>query len=542
MFGRRASFIVRAPAVGTLIVVAACIIISVFDTALATEPYDNPDTEEGWAWSQIEHGEVADFNKRCCTADLDPTKDNDVAWQNACRILTGRFIQDILTKPPWRERVPIQGVQLIGARIVDDLDLANARLVRATQIVGSRIEGAVDLIRARTDSLVLLSRCQFDGNFDAHGFHAESDLFLRHGVIFKKDVNFYGAIIDGDVDMSGARFEATLNAIGSHVGGSVDMSGARFDGDLVATSMVIGRHLLMNATDEGGSSFNSVYLNRASVAGLIDMRGGTFRGMLNADGLQVGGNLVMGPDKNNITTFDDIILTGAKVGGQLTITGATLDGALEASLLEVGGLILLGNGAHFKDVHLIGAKTDSITLLNASFDGEFDAQSLKVGRDVHINGCAFTQTVIMFWAVIGANLSVSGNSLVGLDLSGASVAGYLMLGTATNNPSFAGEGLDLRGTHVGGLADERNAWPPPGKLHLNGFTFDQLGGPGQRDVDRNREMRWWDREWARLDLDFNPTSYTQLAAVMTKMGERDASDEIRFRGRVQGNGKPNRPY
>ena len=74
------------------------------DLSFAQASYEDATTAEGWAWSKINKGEWADLNQRCepQTPPLDAKVDN-VRWQDDCRKLTAPFLQDLLTKAPWRE-------------------------------------------------------------------------------------------------------------------------------------------------------------------------------------------------------------------------------------------------------------------------------------------------------------------------------------------------------------------------------------------------------------------------------------------------------
>jgi hypothetical protein len=137
---------------------------------------------------------------------------------------------------------------------------------------------------------------------------------------------------------------------------------------------------------------------------------------------------------------------------------------------------------------------------------------------------------------VGGNLDLRGATLAaGFDLSGASIGGDLVLGGGvTKSATWRGSNaiLDLRNAHITNLVDAENAWPRSGQLHLDGFPFSHLGGSsGVTGQDmRKRGANWWDI-WAKLDHDYNPTTYAQLAEVFANGGDHDGADDIRYLSR-----------
>jgi len=466
-------------------------------------------------------------------------------------------------------------IDFVESRIAGTFNATSLHSELPLNLSDSEFKQPMWLSFAKIDGYLTMDGATFDGDLTADGLQVGAFLFMRSTDQNKaafKGVSLVSARVAGNVEMDGATFDGDINADGMQVGaflfmrstdqnkatlrgvilrgakvtGNVEMDGATFDGDLNANALQVGGNLFMRSTDRRKSVFKNLDLGGARVTGTVDMDGATFDGDLNADSLQIGASLFMRSTDQNRAAFKGVILRSAKVIGTAEMDGATFDGDLNANRLQVGADLFMRstdqNKAVFKGVTLRSAKvTGTAEMDGATFDGNFDADGLQVGADLFMRDIIGTNPINMVFVHTGGSLDIHGSTLAGLDLSGASVAGDLILGGDENwRPAVwrTKDGkpgnLTLRNTRISNLMDAKDAWPIKGYLHIDGFTFAHLGGfaGDSGPAMRGRGMVWWD-EWVRRDPAYTPAPYEQLAVAFVAAGDRAAADEIRFLGRVR---------
>jgi hypothetical protein len=571
------------------VVCLTALMLTVATGAQAQSSYTDETTPEGWAWAQIRNDRIADFNIHCGTSALDPHA--KTGWDDPCRQVSAKFIEDILIVAKLRDQVLRRRVRLRGAHISGPLNLSDAEITAEVWLDASRIDGDVYLADSRWSRSLSFDGTMVTGRLDAERLRSESDVYLKHAM-FGQEVNLLGAKIDGALGMDGssfativelnrlivggalfmrdhATFGGDVDLAAAKVGSNLEMSSSSFAAAVDANSLNVGGDLLMRDHATFGSEVNLV---GAKVGGNLEMETSSFAAAVDADGLTVGGALLM---RDHATFAGEVNLVGAKISSNLEMDTASFAATVDADGLTVGGYLFMRDHATFgSEVNLLGAKVGSnLEMDNSSFSDTVTAESLAVERNLFMRGATFGGTVELFGAKISGGLDLGSSTATNIDLSNAETGEFRFGGlkwrcsndkapapadTATAAPGGKSpplrwplgnsdwrtarcDGADapkltLRNAHVSSLQDSPDAWPPA--LDLEGFRYDRLGGFGGvgRDDMRQRTPAEW-QDWLERDPAFSTQPYSELGSVLAAAGRRDTADAIEFAGRERERGE-----
>jgi hypothetical protein len=448
-------------------------------------------------------------------------------------------------------------VWLLGASIGGNLECDNGTFTNkggtALQAQGAEIKGAVLLRNGfSATGTVWLSGASIGGNLQcdngtftneagialvAEGAEIKGDLFLRNKFSATGLVSLTGASIGGDLDCANGKFSnegrTALVAQSAEIKGTVflrkgfsatgrvSLLGASIGGNFVCSkgtfSNATGDALLAQSAEikgivflnDGFSAKGTVSLLGASIGGNLDCANGTFSNesgdALVAQGAEIKGAVLL---RNGFSATGQVSLSGASIGSDLDCSKCTFS--------NEGGDALLAQGAEIKGNVLLRNKfgaTGQVSLLGASIGGNLDCSKCTFsneGRDALVAQGA---------EIKGAVLLRNGFSATGqVSLVGASIGDGLELRAIGSGDME----LDLQLATTSTLIDEKDSWPLPGKLDLDGFTYEKIanGSP----VKGSERLDWIRRQ--NLEASFSPQPYEQAARVLRASGHEQAAIEV----------------
>ncbi len=302
---------------------------------------------------------------------------------------------------------------------------------------------------------------------------------------------------------------------------------------------------------------------------------------IRASGLDVRNNLRM---SKGFQAVGAVVLDHAKIGLDLDFGGATLRyskspgdpfperlrATLFAYLISVGGNVWLnhrfvsygavdlggariGGNLHFDSGRFINPDNVAIAIPGASVDGVIYLAGWGKDGDVEVAGVAnfsFDRVTNNFIVDHAKFLGAPGDNHGFVGTSMTVARSFTWRNVTLQN----GARLDLRDASVEALLDDQQSWPAPGKLNIDGFTYNGLESEAGNRVDmrarfesddRNAvesRLRWlalqppgfYSQPYNELAKYYSGTGDDAAAATVLVAGEDDRYQRMGLLGRLSG--------
>ncbi|MCX4701545.1 oxidoreductase [Streptomyces sp. NBC_01373] len=347
------------------------------------------------------------------------------------------------------------------------------RTVRARIVCWLLLDGPPALA-GRVSSLKLVG-VQISGTLDLAGGTVVPYVEMR-GCRFERDVLLPEAHFTTVrmVECSVPRLEAAR----VHTEGDLHLPRCRFQNGIRLTDAQIGTDLLLNQA--------IVYRDRSGRS-------------IAADGMTVGQDL----QAEMLESHGELSLRSAKIGVSLSLRGARLVNpysrlALNAPQLTVERSLYL-TPAGVGNVLLSGTTPARGTRIQRfECQGGLRLDDGRFGDAVDLERARFTLT-----------------DEQELSLRRLQTPELRFLGERPTRGTVV-----LSGARVVNLMDRADAWPGPGRLHMGGFSYENLVPRGPFPL--NERLEWV----AAATAEYNPEPYERLAAVLRTGGEDEDAREV----------------
>ena len=386
-------------------------------------------------------------------------------------------------------------------------------------------------------------------------FAAEVNGLIIFGGTLKKGLLSDGITVHGPVFIKGARIDGAVHLIGAEIERNIDMSGTELTGSGITLALDGARIRGSAFMHNGFRSSGEVRMLNARVGGDLGFNGAALTATgraLSLDKIVVEGNVSLGKwarSDGSVEAFrsaGSVNLLSAQIRGDLDCDGAELAGtgiSLNLATAQIRGHVYLRN--EFKS------------------RGQLNMHSADIGNSIDLSGAALTEAsiaVVLEAASVRGTISICDGftSFGWVDVQGAQVGGNLVCdqcklpllycANATIKGDLEWTGirdaktttLCLNGANIKSLRDERESWPGPGGLRLDGLTYEELTLHSARtEINRQKNemgpehaLMVKDRaEWLQLQPasdQAEPQPWMQLAALLRAKGDDDGAKRIIF--------------
>jgi hypothetical protein len=399
------------------------------------------------------------------------------------------FVRWLATDPEAAAHIDPKGILALNITLKCKLDLQNCCVLVPLHFQHCTIKNEIDLRSAETKSIQFLDS-SFEEVIKADRINIDGPLFLR-GSSFAKEIRLVGAMINGSLDCMGAKLRAngnTLCADRAEIGGFLNLGQGA---DLFGNPQIF-------------ESEGTIRLSGAKIKGDLSCTGAKLKvengDALFADNIKILGNAYL---YRGFESKGKIRLPAAQIKGALSFSGAKLTGTewdvLYADYVVVGLNVSLDKGFE---------ASGTIRLLGAQIGGQLEIIKARIAgvvcKDMRLNGD-------MFWM----DIQVPEEAI-----------------------------LDLTGASAKTLRDNRESWPVPEHLFLDGFAYNELILHKLPSKEQAKNNFYGDElpfeadkriEWLLLqpqDRRINPQPWMQLAGLLKAKGNNKGAKHVIFKYRT----------
>lgn len=431
------------------------------------------------------------FSSDLSEAELDVLRDS--AHANSHEVeeagprarVSAELIRWLATDPQTLPYIDQRGILVRGVTVIGKLDLWNCRVHSNLRLLSCVFRDAVYLVSAETREIDLRAS-SFDKGIEAGLLVARGSLRLSQ-VQSSARVGLIGARIEGDLDCRGARLAPTSD---DHQGLTEDFRGVA----LTADRATIGGAVAMS---EGFESSGEVRLVNARIRSDLICWGAKFsstRWGLSAWRAEIGGAVYL---EQGFESSGQVSLSNAKIAGMVSCSGMKISVNCGVNGIGSGMRISEDNASECTALDLNGAEIgDSVRLKDFESPGLIQMIGARVARGVEFRKTKLTSSGHSLWlsaSEVGTNV-IFGNGFEAtgtVTLHGASIAGDLRFfgvnvgGVNCTNMRLEGDlawlaikgspgGLNLAGSSMRKLRDDRSSWPRGGLLVVDNLVYQDL--------------------------------------------------------------------
>ena len=441
-----------------------------------------------------------------------------------------------------QDRLPVRSEFLRW--LATDKDAAGLIDANGIRVTSATIKGQLDFNFCRISPMLVFRFCTFheellllhselrglgiyasraSKGILAHGAVLHGPLFLREGFESSGSVDFHSALIEASVQCDGKMFTTQ--------GHSLSLEAATIRGDVFLTNEFQSRGEVRLLGVTIGGDFNC---DGSTLEAIGDGRA------LSLDRARIRGNVVL----SNVNSSATLSLPGVQIGGELNCRGAVLtahnaalalDGASINGWVNLEGLKSSGE-LRFLGVHILGGVNCSSIVITAS------GRSLSFDRAV-IQGSVFlcgiksSGDIRMSNAQIEHNLDCRGASLRVLYCQNLKIGGDLVW-TSIRNAREAK--LNLAAASIHKLRDDKESWPSPGNLTIDGLVYEELSlhpvssqeqlatsnSPNPLPMIGDERITWLRLQ--ALDDYIEPQPWMHLSRILEAKGDNRSAKHVIF--------------